>query len=87
MKVYVVGDHGPEHNSIRSIHKTYDGALKTWEVLRLELLEDAKSALKADKHDPEMWQRIVDNLSCQDPEKIDNYPHETPFIKEYEVLE
>lgn len=84
MKVYVVGDHGPEHNSIRSIHKTRKGALKAWDGLRIELLEHAKSFLSKRKED-ELFERIVRNLSCKDPEKIDNYTHETPYVQEYEV--
>lgn len=87
MKIYVVGDHGPEHNSIHSIHRTYDGALKAWNKLRLELLGHAKSFLNRDTCSEEMWQRIVDNLSCEDPNRIDNYPHETPYIQEYDVEE
>ena len=89
MKVYVVGDHGPEHNSIRSIHRTYDGGLKEWDKLRLELLGEALSFLKnaKEKTGREMYQEIVKNLSCKDPNKIDNYPHGTPYIQEYEVKE
>lgn len=86
MKVYLVGDHGPEHNSIRSIHKTRQGALKAWNELRLELLENAKSFLKEEPNE-EMWQRIVKNLECEEPDKMDNYPHETPYIQEMEVGE
>lgn len=85
MKVYVVGDHGPEHNHIRSIHKTYKGALREWNKLRLELLRKARSFMKKDKFDKEMWKRMIKNLSCRNPKKIDNYPHETPFIEEWEV--
>ena len=87
MKVYIVGDNGPEHNSISSIHKTYKGALKAWGKLRLELLEDAKSSLSKAKDMDDIYKRIVKNLSCKDPDKIDNYPHETPYIREYEVKE
>ena len=31
--------------------------------------------------------RIIKNLKCKDPEKMDNYPHETPYIHEREVEE
>jgi hypothetical protein len=86
MIVYIVGDNGPEHNTVRSIHKTQEGALKAWNQLRIELLEKAKKFLKLDdKSGKEMWQRIIDNLSCEDPEKIDNYPQDTPYIRKYEV--
>ena len=87
MKVYIVGDHGPEHNHIKGIYKTYGGALKAWNELRESYLESAKHNLKRDKDCPEMWQEMVDNLRCDDPKKIDNYPHETPYIKEWEVQE
>ena len=84
MKVYVVGHSGPEHNSIQSIHKTYEGALKAWNRIRIDLLENAKDFLEKYKND-EMWRRIVKNLSCKDPEKINNSPHETPYIREWDV--
>lgn len=91
MKIYIVGDDGPEHNSIHSVHRTYEGALKVWNDLRLDLLERAKSSLKSslkrDSSSREMWQRMANHLSCEDPKKIDNYPHETPYIREYEVKE
>ncbi len=32
-----------------------------------------------------MWNEIIKNLSCKNPEKIDNYPHETPYIHEWEI--
>ena len=41
MKVYIVGDHEPEHNLIKGIYKTYEAALKSWNELRLSLLESA----------------------------------------------
>ena len=88
MKVYVVGDHGPEHNSISSIHKTYKGALKSWNKLRVTLLSNAKYLIKnSDKWGKEMYERMIKNLSCKDPDKIDNYPHETPYIIEYDLEE
>ena len=117
-KVYIVGHHGPEHNEIRSIHKTYEMALKEWNELRLELLDDGKHGLQSSKEDAKRrvetgkWQDdkpleqdsidyfkkiaeegedisidIVKNLSCEDPEKISNFPHETPYIEEREVVD
>lgn len=86
MKVYVVGDSGPEHNSVESIHTTWKGALRAWNKLRLFLLGQAKEFSKRYPKE-EMWQRMVKNLSCKDVEKIDNYPHETPYIREYEAKE
>lgn len=85
MKLYVVGDYGPEHNSIGSIHKTYKGAFKAWNKLRLGLLRHAKSFLKGNETDRDMFEEMVKKLSCRDPKKIDNYPQETPYIHEYEL--
>ena len=84
--VYVVGDHGPEHNSISSIHKTYKGAFKAWNEIRKSLLTNAKDSLKrSDKFSKEMYKRMVKNLSSEDPETIENYPHETPYINEHKL--
>ena len=49
--VYLVGDCGPEHNTVLSIHRTYEGALKAWNRLRIELLKDAKHMLQSSKED------------------------------------
>ena len=35
----------------------------------------------------EMYLEIIEKLKETDPEKIDNYPQDTPFIEEMEVLE
>ncbi|MEK6887771.1 MAG: hypothetical protein AABX14_02380 [Candidatus Aenigmatarchaeota archaeon] len=86
MKVYIVGHHGPEHNMITSVHKTRKGAIKKWNDLRLYLLRNAKRNQKKGKPD-DMWHEMVKNLSCKDPDKIDNYPHETPYIEERTVNE
>lgn len=87
-KVYVVGDYGPEHNEIKSIHKTYVGALKAWNKLRLKLLNRAEYYLKnSDKDDKDMYKRMVKNLSCANPKIIDSYPHETPYVYEMDLKE
>ena len=86
MKIYIVGDSGPEHNSIFSIHETYKGALKSWNKLRIDLLNKAKYSLKKNhKWSRDMYMEMIKNLSCTDPEKIDNYPQETPYIREYKL--
>ncbi|MBS3056788.1 MAG: hypothetical protein J4473_05140 [Candidatus Aenigmarchaeota archaeon] len=48
---------------------------------------EAKRFAKGDKYDKEMWHRMIKNLSCRDPKKTDNYPHETPYIQTREVVE
>ncbi|MBS3147909.1 hypothetical protein J4219_03420 [Candidatus Woesearchaeota archaeon] len=89
MRIFVVGDSGPEHNNVISIHRTYEGALKAWNRRRLELIEEAQSYLKSmtSESEKEMYERIIKNLSCEDPERIDNYPQETPYITEKKLQE
>jgi hypothetical protein len=115
--VYLVGHSGPEHNFVLSVHKSHNGAFRTWNKLRLDLLEEAKRGLKYSKEDAkrnlkkgkwndedkpfsketidyfkkvadkgeEMYLEMIEKLSCEDPKKIDNYPQDTPYIKEREV--
>ncbi len=92
MKVYVVGYHEAEGGSVISIHKNHVGALDAWNKLREELYKEAKSHLKKsilekDKCGCEIYGNVVKNLSCKDPDNINNYPFETPYIKKYDVEE
>ncbi|MCX6816053.1 MAG: hypothetical protein NT120_04345 [Candidatus Aenigmarchaeota archaeon] len=90
MKVYLVGDYGPEHYNVKSVHRTKTGALKAWNRHRLYLLQDAKNSLKNHKNDKyykDMLKEMIRNLSCKDPKKIDNGTQETPFIEEKEIEE
>lgn len=80
-KIYLVGHCGCEHDTLISVHKTYDGAFKAWDKLRLELLEDAKSRLNSE-FCGQMYAEMVTNLSCTDPKAIENFPHETPYLRE-----
>jgi hypothetical protein len=49
------------------------------------LLNEARGHLKYNKEDNEMYLRMVEKLSCEDPEKIDNFPHDNPYIQKIEV--
>ncbi len=35
----------------------------------------------------ETYEKMIEKLSCENPEEIDNYPHETPYIRKMEVKE
>ncbi|MEK6886109.1 MAG: hypothetical protein AABX17_04035 [Nanoarchaeota archaeon] len=115
--VYVVGDSGPEHNFVLSIHKSYGWAIKAWNKLRQDLIKDAKRGLQYAKEEAkknlkkgkwdynsqsfseedinhlkntaakgdEMYLEMIKNLSCKSPEKMDNYPQDTPYIKRYRI--
>lgn len=115
--VYLVGHSGPEHDFVMGVHKSYNGAFKAWNKLRLDLLEEAKRGLKYSKEDAKrslkkgkwndedkpfskettdyfkkiadngnsMYLEMIEKLSCEDPKKIDNYPQDTPYVREQEI--
>jgi len=93
MKIYLVGDEGPEHNTAVSAHQTYDGAVKAWNEHRLTLLKemqysrDQYATEELNTKMLEMYERIIENLKEEDQKKIDCYPHATPYIREMELLE
>ena len=82
MKIYIVGQSNAEGCSIESVHKTYDGALKAWNTIRLNILTSFELVNKS-----HYWDENIEALQCEDPKKIDNYPHDTPQIWEYELEE
>jgi hypothetical protein len=94
-KVFIVSVEDCESSSIVSVHHTREGALKSWNFARLRLIEQYKQMVKAlseketkyawDKDD--MYVRMIRNLECEDPDTINNYPHETPCIDGYTVVE
>jgi len=91
--VYIVGDYGPEHTFIKSVHGSRKGALKAWNEHRLLLKNSAKEWLKRcqktgrDNCMIEILEREIKNLSCKSPKEISNYPHDTPFLWKYELLD
>lgn len=92
MKVYLVAVSDAELTRIVSIHETYGGALKVWNKERKELIKEAKKMKSYEVsrgwyHEFDSWyNREINNLSCENPEEIDNYPHSTPYISKFEVL-
>ena len=90
MKVYLVGDNGPEHDSLIAIYLDKSKALKAFQRHRSELLKHIKEMLEFSKKEggygDEMYLKMISNLSETDPDKIDNYPHDTPYLKKMEVI-
>lgn len=87
-KIYLVGEWDPESEFVESVHTTHQGALKAWEKIRRMRLRQARAHLKqCDKWGKEMYREMVENLSCKNPEKINNDPWETPYIKEIKLEE
>jgi hypothetical protein len=91
MFLYLVGDCGPEHNSLHSIHLTYKGAVRSFNKLRYDLIDDAVRMFDYslidcdDSYGVEMYSIIIQNLSEMDPIKIDNYPQDTPYIRKMKL--
>ncbi len=91
--IFVVGVSDVESNSITSIHSTYGGALKSWNIERMKLLKQYKqmkfyAVSQGHSHDYDNNMNIyINNLLCEDPKKIDNYPQETPYISMFELLD
>ena len=86
MKVYIVGEDGEDHNYIISVHKTYEGAFKAWDEVRKDLLDRAKHSDSGgtSKH---LQKDMIKKLSCEDPKKINNFPHATPYLQEFDLEE
>jgi hypothetical protein len=89
-EVFVVTISDAESTMIVSIHETYEGAYNSWNKERIDIingLEKVVGALQRKEHynwqKDEMYTRMFKNLSCEDPVKIDNHPHETPEILTY----
>lgn len=90
MKIYIVGVRDVEDCNDVYACKSKKTAVKRWNELRLEVIDNIKTSMKRTKDDSSyvlMCQRMLINLSETDPSKLDNYPHEEPYIHEMEVEE
>ena len=84
MKVYCVGSADVESCDIRHVCLSKETALKRWEEIRQELIRRANDILKLYPED-EMELRILKNLQEKNYIKMNNWPHERPFITEMET--
>ena len=85
MKIYLVGSRDCESTNTRYACLTKTTALKRWEEIRQELIERNKELWE--HFDDVIFTRVNKNLQETDPEKMDNYPQEEPFISEMETEE
>jgi len=87
-EVFIVGYRGAEDFCINSVHQNYKSALSKWNNLRKKLIQDTKERMKSNSYNlKEINSKILKNLSCINPDEIDNYPFETPFINRFDLLE
>jgi len=84
MKVYLVGSNDCEFTDTRYVCLSKKTALKRWEEIRQELIQRANDILKLYPED-ETELRILKNLQEKNYIKMNNYPHERPFISEMET--
>lgn len=92
MKVYIVGISEIEGSSIRSIHKTKEGAIKKLFLIRDDLVENWKHLDQLNKRDNfeiDIYERMIKEISNDNYEEWFNseFIFETPFLREYEVLD
>jgi len=93
MKCFVVGERGEGHNKIYQIYLNYEAAKKGWNDYRLQMLQKAQRNLEFcfQEQDEDiracqsMYEEQIKNLSCEDSEKINNNPYETPYLREQEL--
>jgi len=90
MKLYVVclGDcEGMEIKAIcktkqiaeRELFKVRDELIKGWEELRVFWEKEDVGDV--------MYKEMIQNISTNDYEKWDNFPHESPYLYEMELME
>lgn len=87
MKVYLVGEQDAESHSVYCVCKRKKTALRLWNKIRKDLIADEKNLWKSERDKKLMLEPQLKNLSETDPDKLDNYPHNEPFIEEFEVIE
>lgn len=91
MKVWLVGTCDCEETHVAHVCLSEETAMKRWEELRRELIDDNERMInyhKEQNDEPWMYainERMIQNLSETDPTKMDNYPQEEPFIRETET--
>jgi hypothetical protein len=99
--IFIVGVSDCEANSVvrlcltkkiaeREILKERDRLVEDWKKLdesyRNQMKEFCdREGLKCENDD--MYSKMIENLSSDDYESWDNYPHKVPYIEEREVIE
>ena len=84
MKIYLVGRNDVEFTNIEYVCLSKESALKRWEEIRQDLIENNKKLLESYPDDITSL-KICEKLKETDPDKMDNYPQMEPFINEMET--
>ena len=59
--------------------KNFQG--QPWDANMIKYLENKSKSGEG------MYKEMIKKLSEEDPEKMDNFPHDTPYLREEEVIE
>jgi hypothetical protein len=88
MKVWVVCVSDCETTDVKAICSTKELALRELFKARDALIAEYKHMMTYDwLTNKDDYQRMIDNLSSDDYDKWDNYPHEKPYFYETELIE
>lgn len=83
--------------ALREMFRKRDELIAQWKEAKIRNEESTKKFLeeqaskgvfygfKGDERN--MWQEMIDELSHDDYEKWDNYPHEVPWIRQTDVMD
>ena len=85
--IYLIGICGWDHLEITSAHKSYKGAMKAWNKIRLNFLKETKEFLKLEnsKINKDFYKRGIKDLSCKEPEKMHNHAGDQPYMQKIEL--
>lgn len=86
MNVWVVGISNADGDSIVCVCASKELAVKKLFHVRDELVKDWEKMLQEFPYSKEMYSEMIAALSSDDYENWNNYPHDSPYIYETEVL-
>jgi len=94
MKIWIVGICNAETAVPEYACISKETALKRWEQIRLEIIKDCKEEYESykayRKQEPlasNLYERMLKNLEETDPDKMDNFPQDEPYIMEMDLEE
>lgn len=95
MKVYLVGVYDADGSNVAYVCSTNEKAVEKFNELRNGLIKNYKDMIEFNcdnlkgvdlTKDKESYEKVIGRLQEEDPSVIDNWPHETPYILEKEVI-
>jgi len=92
-RIHIVVLTGPEDYILGGVYLNYWNALERWFELKSNLKEDYEEEREWNEGSDfgcgdmyqDMYQGMIEDLECNDPEEINCYPHLTPTLETIEV--